>query len=109
MAAPWAEGPYKVVVEFLKSGSGAKRTIQLKHSAAVVPPQLQGRITPQAWQAFMTDIEQVWGRAAAAVLLPCTPDACSRNPAGLQRASSNLAPLCERCLTTPNSGMLPVH
>jgi hypothetical protein len=60
MAAPWHEGPYKVVVEFLKSSSsGAKRTIQLKHSAAAVPPQLQGRIPPNVWQAFMTDIEQV--------------------------------------------------
>lgn len=59
MAAPWHEGPHKVVVEFLKSGSGAKRLIQLKHSAAVLPPQLQGRIPPHVWQAFMTDIEQV--------------------------------------------------
>lgn len=60
MAAPWSEGPYKVVVEFLKSGSGASRTIQLKHSA-VVPPQLQGRVPPHVWQAFMADIEQVRG------------------------------------------------
>jgi hypothetical protein len=59
MAAPWHESPYKVVVEFLKSSSDAKRTIQLKHSAAVAPPQLQGRISPHVWQAFMTDIEQV--------------------------------------------------
>lgn len=59
MPAPWQEDQFKVVVEFLKSSAGAKRTIQLKHSAAVVPPQLQGRISPQVWQAFMADIEQV--------------------------------------------------
>jgi hypothetical protein len=59
MPAPWQEDATKVVVEFLKSSSGAKRTIQLKHSAAAVPPQMQGRISPQAWQAFMADIEQV--------------------------------------------------
>lgn len=61
MAAPWQEGPHKVVVEFLKSGSGASRLIQLKHTAAVLPPQLQGRISPHVWQAFMADIQQVHG------------------------------------------------
>lgn len=59
MPAPWQEDQFKVVVEFLKSSAGAKRTIQLKHAAALVPSQLQGRISPQVWQAFMADIEQV--------------------------------------------------
>lgn len=59
MPAPWQEDQYKVVVEFLKSSAGSKgRTIQLKHSAAVVPPQLAGRLSPQVWHAFMADIEQ---------------------------------------------------
>lgn len=61
--ARWApcreENPHKVVVEFLKTGSGATRLIKLKHSAAVVPPQLNGRMPPHVWQAFMADIEQV--------------------------------------------------
>lgn len=58
MPAPWEENPHKVVVEFLKTGSGATRLIKLKHSAAVVPPQLNGRMPPHVWQAFMADIEQ---------------------------------------------------
>jgi hypothetical protein len=58
MPAPWEENQYRVVVEFLKTNEGTTRLIRLKHSAAVVPPQLQGRISPQTWGAFMTDMEQ---------------------------------------------------
>lgn len=39
--------------------TGAKRVINLKHNAAVVPQQLQGRLNPAVWHAFMTDVEQV--------------------------------------------------
>ena len=59
MPPPWAEGPFKVVVEFLKTGSGTRRLISLRHNAAVLPPQLTGRINPAVWQAFMADVEQV--------------------------------------------------
>lgn len=76
MPAPWEEDPHKVVVEFLKSASGAKRFIQLKHSAAVVPPQLQGRISPQVWQYFMADIEQVNQCNNLAFIVPITEALC---------------------------------
>jgi hypothetical protein len=57
--APWSENQFKVVVEFLKGNQGSKRIITLKHSPAQLPPQLQGRVDPQAWSAFMQDVQQV--------------------------------------------------
>jgi hypothetical protein len=57
-----------VVVEFLKSGSGASRLISLKHNGGAVPPQLAGRLHPGVWHGFMTDIEQVWCCGCAAVV-----------------------------------------
>eukprot|EP00878_Enallax_costatus_P004749 GHUV01004999.1.p1 GENE.GHUV01004999.1~~GHUV01004999.1.p1 ORF type:complete len:163 (+),score=50.04 GHUV01004999.1:295-783(+) len=58
MPAPWQETPTKVVVEFLKGNQGARRVIQLQHSAAVIPPQLAGRVQPIVWHTFMNDIQQ---------------------------------------------------
>ncbi|GBF90437.1 hypothetical protein Rsub_03433 [Raphidocelis subcapitata] len=59
-AAPWAEGPHRVVVEFAKGSAGVgRRTIKLKHSSAALPLQLQGRIPLGVWQGFMADVEQL--------------------------------------------------
>lgn len=59
MTAPWTETATKVVVEFIRSNRGAQRVINLKHNAAVVPPQLQERISTSDWQCFMGDIQQL--------------------------------------------------
>lgn len=56
-AAPWAENATKVVVEFVRGGSGTRRHISLKHSPAVLPPQLNGRVSPENWAAFMADVQ----------------------------------------------------
>lgn len=45
-----------MVLEFLKSNQGAKRVITMKHNGQALPPQLAGRITPQAWAAFMQEV-----------------------------------------------------
>lgn len=60
MSAPWDEGPYKVVLEFVRGGEGVgRRAIRLKHSPAVVPAQLQGRISPTTWQMFMQGVQHL--------------------------------------------------
>lgn len=56
MPPPWAETPTKVVLEFLKSNQGSKRVITMKHNGQALPPQLAGRVTPQAWAAFMQEV-----------------------------------------------------
>jgi hypothetical protein len=44
----------QVVVEFQK-GNERGRTIKLKHSPAVLPPQLHGRVAHEAWAALVND------------------------------------------------------
>lgn len=56
MAPPWQETPTKVVIEFQKSSQGASRLIKLKHTPGQVPYQLQGRMPPEVWNAFMTEL-----------------------------------------------------
>jgi hypothetical protein len=48
--------PPQVVVEFHKSNDRG-RVIKLKHSPAVLPPQLYGRVAPEVWAAFMNDCQ----------------------------------------------------
>ena len=43
-------------MEFQKA-SDRGRIILLKHSPAVLPPQLYGRVAPEAWAAFMNDCQ----------------------------------------------------
>ncbi len=51
-----AEGPQRVVVEFLPSSKGfGKRGIRLTHSGQQVPPQLQGRMDPVRATASFQD------------------------------------------------------
>lgn len=57
MAPPWAENAVKVVIEFQKGNDGVHRVIKLKHKPGFLPPQLQGRVAPDVWGAFMTEIE----------------------------------------------------
>ncbi|PNW72374.1 hypothetical protein CHLRE_16g673505v5 [Chlamydomonas reinhardtii] len=59
MVAPWQETQYRVVVEFKKGGSGVKREITMDHRPDVLPPQLHGRVTPQEWSVFMTEVAQL--------------------------------------------------
>ncbi|PNH03739.1 Peptide chain release factor 1 [Tetrabaena socialis] len=59
MVAPWQETQFRVVVEFKKGGSGVHREITLTHTASVLPPQLYGRVSPEVWAVFMTDIGQL--------------------------------------------------
>ncbi|KAF8070981.1 nitric oxide synthase [Scenedesmus sp. PABB004] len=96
MAPPWQEDAGKVVIEFLKGNSGARRTIVLKHSAASVPPQLAGRVPPAAWAAFMADVEAAAaahpyvvkpsagrvGSWAGAAVLGAVLGVCCMNPDG---------------------------
>jgi hypothetical protein len=57
MVAPWQETPDKVVVEFKRSGRGARRVIELTHIAGVLPPQLAARgVLPATWDALMQDV-----------------------------------------------------
>ncbi|KAK9841513.1 hypothetical protein WJX74_007109 [Apatococcus lobatus] len=53
-----AEGPQRVVVEFLPSSGGfGKRGIRLTHTAQSIPPQLQGRMDPGTWAGFMNEAQ----------------------------------------------------
>ncbi|KAK2078013.1 hypothetical protein QBZ16_003881 [Prototheca wickerhamii] len=55
----WQETPTRVVVEFLRSNQGTKRVIALKHTPQAVPPQLQGRVDPNLWGSFMSEVQQL--------------------------------------------------
>ncbi|GLC44501.1 hypothetical protein PLESTB_000066500 [Pleodorina starrii] len=59
MVAPWQETQFRVVVEFKKTNTGAHRDIILTHNAQTLPPQLLGRVTPEVWAVFMTDLAQL--------------------------------------------------
>ena len=104
--APWSENELKVVVEFQKSSTkgeqllqvyklllwppltepahciaGPGRKIVLKHSAKALPPQLYGRVSPEAWAAFMTDVEQL--ALSHPYTAPPTAACCCKNIGGL--------------------------
>ncbi|GIL53907.1 hypothetical protein Vafri_9501, partial [Volvox africanus] len=59
MVAPWQETQFRVVVEFKKANNGAHREIILTHNAQILPPQLLGRISPEVWAVFITDLSQL--------------------------------------------------
>lgn len=60
MAPPWADTPTRVVIEFKKStGKGMTRRIELSKSPYELPAQLMGRVTPEVWAGFMTDVQQL--------------------------------------------------
>lgn len=48
-----------MVIEFQRSSQGASRHIALKHNAQMLPPQLAGRVSPQDWQRFMGEVQQL--------------------------------------------------
>jgi hypothetical protein len=52
------ETNWRVVVEFLKSSApGRGRVIRFNHRGDALPPQLAGRVAPQAWAALMADAD----------------------------------------------------
>jgi hypothetical protein len=60
MVAPWQETALRVVVEFKKSNDGVHRRINLTHRPETgLPPQLQGRIDPATWAAFIGEVQGV--------------------------------------------------
>ncbi|KAG2494974.1 hypothetical protein HYH03_006907 [Edaphochlamys debaryana] len=59
MVAPWQETQFRVIVEFKKGGSGARRTITLSRDSNAFPSQLVGRVQPEVWGLFVTDLQQL--------------------------------------------------
>jgi hypothetical protein len=56
--AAFQETSLRVNIEFLRASAGrAGRIIRFNHTPDIVPGQLQGRITPGDWSAFMSDID----------------------------------------------------
>lgn len=54
------ENQFRVNVEFLRSSQPrVGRVIRLNHKGDLIPPQLQGRLSPDIWAAFMNDVTQL--------------------------------------------------
>lgn len=56
--AAFQENSLRVNVEFLRSSQArVGRVIRFNHTPEIVPPQLQGRLHPDEWRAFMADLD----------------------------------------------------
>ena len=56
--AAFLENSLRVNIEFLRaSGGRSGRVIRFNHTPDIVPGQLQGRVSPEDWRAFMTDVD----------------------------------------------------
>ena len=51
------ENSLRVNVEFMRSSGQGGRLIRFNHTPDIVPGQLQGRVSPQDWHAFMMDAD----------------------------------------------------
>lgn len=74
---PWQETPTKVVVEFQRSAgkAGKGRVIVIKQSPTEVPSQLNGRLAPESWVSFMSDVD-VLARTHPYVVAPSAGRVC---------------------------------
>eukprot|EP00955_Chlamydomonas_euryale_P077895 363049-Chlamydomonas_euryale.AAC.19 len=90
-AAPWQETPAKVVLEFRKGSENCKRKVRLSHGSQPVPPQLYGRVPPQAWEGLVADCSAL--ALEHPHLAPATCGCCAENLFGMLN--------CESCMFLP--------